>query len=40
MPLNSEEQAFFELTESFRSSKDPGDIKRLGDQLGRFVFGE
>jgi hypothetical protein len=34
------EQGFFELAERFRSSKDPDDIKKLGGQLGRFVFGE
>ena len=34
------EQAFFELAERFRSSKDPSETKKLGDVLGRFVFGE
>ena len=34
------EQAFFELAERFRSSKNPDEIKQLGDELGRFVFGE
>jgi hypothetical protein len=34
------EQAFFELAERFRSSKDLDEVKRLGDDLGRFVFGE
>jgi predicted transcriptional regulator len=34
------EQAFFELAERFRSSKDAAEIKKLGDELGRFVFGE
>jgi hypothetical protein len=34
------EQAFFELAERFRSSKDPHEVKNLGDELGRFVFGE
>ncbi len=34
------EQAFFELAERFRSSKDPNEVKNLGDELGRFVFGE
>ena len=34
------EQAFFELAERFRSAGDPSEVKRLGDQLGRFVFGE
>jgi hypothetical protein len=34
------EKAFFELAERLRASKDPDEIKRLGDQMGRFVFGE
>ena len=34
------EQAFFELAERFRSAENPEDVKHLGDQLGRFVFGE
>ncbi len=34
------EKAFFELAERFRSAKDPQEAKRLGDNLGRFVFGE
>jgi hypothetical protein len=34
------EKAFFELAERFRDSKDPAEVKHLGDELGRFVFGE
>ena len=34
------EKAFFDLAERFRQSKDPEEVKRLGDQLGSFVFGE
>lgn len=34
------EQAFFELAERFRSSKNPNEVKNLGNELGRFVFGE
>ena len=34
------EQAFFELAERFRAASDPEQVKRLGDDLGRFVFGE
>ncbi len=30
---------FFELAERFRSEKDPEEAKRLGDELGRMVFG-
>ena len=34
------ERAFFELAERFRAASDPEEVKRLGDELGRFVFGE
>jgi metal-responsive CopG/Arc/MetJ family transcriptional regulator len=34
------EQAFFELAGRFRASRDPAEIKKLGNELGRFVFGE
>jgi len=34
------EGAFFELAERFRAARDPEQVKRLGDELGRFVFGE
>jgi len=34
------EKAFFELAERFRAATDPAESKRLGDELGRFVFGE
>jgi hypothetical protein len=34
------EKAFFELAERFRESKDPAETKKLGDQMGRFIFGE
>ena len=34
------EKAFFELAGRFRDSKDPEEVKQLGDELGRFVFGE
>ena len=33
------QQEFFELAERFRSEKDPDVARRLGDQLGRMVFG-
>jgi hypothetical protein len=32
-------QEFFELAERFRNAADPEEAKRLGDQLGRMVFG-
>ena len=34
------EKAFFQLAERFRSADDPEQVKELGSQLGRFVFGE
>ena len=34
------EKAFFELADRFRASGHPDEVKRLGDELGRFVFGE
>ena len=34
------EKSFFELAERLRTSKQPDEIKQLGDELGRFVFGE
>jgi len=34
------EKAFFELAERFRDCDDPKQVKQLGDELGRFVFGE
>jgi hypothetical protein len=34
------EKAFFELANRFRTSGDAEEVKRLGNELGRFVFGE
>jgi len=34
------EKAFFELAERFRAASDPEQAKRLGDELGRLVFGK
>ena len=34
------EKAFFELAERFRSAEDPAEVKQLGNEMGRFVFGE
>ncbi len=34
------EAAFFELAERFRAASDPDEVKRLGEKMGRFVFGE
>jgi len=33
------QQEFFDLAERFRTERDPEEIKRLGDQMGRMVFG-
>jgi hypothetical protein len=33
------QQEFFELAERFRNAPDPSEAKRLGDELGRMVFG-
>jgi metal-responsive CopG/Arc/MetJ family transcriptional regulator len=34
------EQEFFKLATKFRSATDPMEVKKLGNDLGRFVFGE
>jgi len=34
-----EQQEFFSLAEKLRSEKDPEAASRLGDELGRMVFG-
>jgi hypothetical protein len=33
------QQEFFSLAQQFRNADDPEDVKRLGDKLGRMVFG-
>ncbi|HYK17723.1 MAG TPA: hypothetical protein VEV37_06865 [Bryobacteraceae bacterium] len=33
------QEEFFELAERFRNATDPKEVKRLGDELGRMVFG-
>ncbi len=33
------QQKFFELAERFRNTKNPKEAKRLGDELGRMIFG-
>lgn len=34
------QQEFFALAEDFRNASDPEEAKRLGDALGRMVFGD
>ncbi|MFY9908522.1 MAG: hypothetical protein WCF22_04650 [Candidatus Sulfotelmatobacter sp.] len=34
------EKAFFALAERFRAASDPEEVKRLGDHMGRLMFGE
>jgi len=41
--IKAEEQKqerFFQITEQFRAATDPEDVERLGNELGRMVFGE
>jgi hypothetical protein len=33
------QQEFLKLAERFRNASDPNEAKRLGDELGRMVFG-
>src|SRR5229473_1391235 len=33
------QQEFFQLAELFRNTTDPKEAERLGDELGRMVFG-
>lgn len=34
------EKTFFDLAEQFRAATEPKQVKALGEELGRFVFGE
>jgi hypothetical protein len=34
------EKRFLALAERFRDAADPREIRQLGDEIGRFVFGE
>jgi hypothetical protein len=33
------QQEFFDLAERFRAATDPEEVRRLGDEMGRTVFG-
>jgi len=33
------QQSFFDLAERFRTASDPEEVRRLGEQMGRMVFG-
>ena len=35
----SKQQEFFELADRFRNAPNPEEAKRLGDELGRMIFG-
>ena len=34
------QQEFLDLAERFRRATDPKEVNRLGDQMGRMVFGD
>ena len=34
-----DQQEFFDMAERFRRASDPSEVRLLGDQLGRMVFG-
>jgi metal-responsive CopG/Arc/MetJ family transcriptional regulator len=34
------EKEFISLAGRFRAASEPEEIKRLGDEMGRFIFGE
>jgi hypothetical protein len=34
------ERAFRALAERFRAATDPHEVKRLGDEMGRVIFGQ
>ncbi len=34
------EQAFLDLAQRFRAADDPKQVQELGNELGRFIFGE
>jgi hypothetical protein len=34
------QQEFFKLAERFRNATDPEEANRLGEELGRMVFGD
>ena len=33
------QREFFDLAERFRNTTDPKEVKRLGDEMGRMIFG-
>ena len=34
------QQEFFDLADPFRAAADPEEVSRLGDQVGRTIFGD
>jgi hypothetical protein len=37
--VKRKQEEFFDLAERFRSTTDPEQVKQLGDQIGRMIFG-
>lgn len=37
--VRQREAEFFELAKRFRAAEDPREVQRLGEALGRMVFG-
>ncbi|HYL78820.1 MAG TPA: hypothetical protein VEU96_31815 [Bryobacteraceae bacterium] len=37
---NRKQREFFDLAARFRGATDPKEIKRLGHEMGRMVFGD
>jgi len=38
--VKEKEKVFFDLAKRFREASDPKEVRQLGDQLGRLVFGD
>jgi hypothetical protein len=40
LTLGSASSRFLDLAERFRAATDPEEVSRLGDQVGRTIFGD
>jgi hypothetical protein len=40
MVTNRRQREFLDLAERFRDAVDPEQVERLGNQLGRMIFGD